>query len=258
MTLCEKCSAHQSPNYKKTNKNSLIIACGYFAIWAYVPLMYDDDVYSDSEYFWMSAAALIKYLAQTTSTWWITVWPRPVRSLGKKQIFWNIKQGWNDAIEIHGRVNTFAPVLTSHSGKLRTYNVGDHFFLFAFNSFHITLSVWVTGGRTFQGLSPLFHVRLSEFDWDPLSLQERGCSQVGCCCLPVLKVLCVCRPREKEKERWGVGSGGWGPYGPLPAWRLEDFTPFHLKNGNVTARYISPTIGIWASGLFISFPTILV
>lgn len=71
---------------KKTNKNSLIIACSYFAIWAYVPLMYDDDVYSDSEYIWMSAAALIKYLAQTTSTWWITVWPRPIQCLGKKNL----------------------------------------------------------------------------------------------------------------------------------------------------------------------------
>lgn len=81
-----KNAVHQSSNYKKTNKNSLIIACSYFAIWAYVPLMYDDDVYSDSEYFWMSAAALIKYLAQTTSTWWITVWPRPVQSLGKKNL----------------------------------------------------------------------------------------------------------------------------------------------------------------------------
>lgn len=29
-------------------------------------------------------------------------------------------------------------------------------------------------------------------------------------------------------------------------WRI--FTPFHLKNGNVTARYVSPTIEIWASG----------
>lgn len=81
-----KNAVHQSSNYKKTNKNSLIIACSYFAIWAYVPLMYDDDVYSDSEYFWMSAAALRKYLAQTTSTWWITVWPRPVQSLGKKNL----------------------------------------------------------------------------------------------------------------------------------------------------------------------------
>ncbi|CAB1430890.1 unnamed protein product, partial [Pleuronectes platessa] len=34
--------------------------------------------------------------------------------------------------------------------------------------------------------------------------QERGCSQVVCCCLPVLKVLCVCRAGEKEKGGGGV------------------------------------------------------
>ncbi|KAK1891453.1 Cadherin-8, partial [Dissostichus eleginoides] len=62
-----------------------------------------------------------------------------------------------------------------------------------------------SGGRTFQGLSPRFHVRLSEFDWDPLSLRERGCSQVVCCCLPVLKVLCVCRAGEKREGE----MGGW-------------------------------------------------
>lgn len=71
----------------------------------------------------------------------------------------------------------------------------------------------MTGGRTFQGLSPRFHVRLSEFDWDPLSLQERGCSQVARCCLPVLKVLCVYRATEKE------GGGGSSWTSPSPASR---------------------------------------
>lgn len=87
------------------------------------------------------------------------------------------------------------------------------------------LSVWVTGGRTFQGLSPRFHVRLSEFDCDPLSLQERGCSQVGCCCLPVLKVLCVCRAREKEKrdERGGRAVGGWGSSWTSPSLASRGF-----------------------------------
>lgn len=47
-----------------------------------------------------------------------------------------------------------------------------------------------------------------------------------------------------------------GPGGSLPVRRLEDFTPFHLKNENVTAGYISPTIGIWASGLFLLFLTL--
>lgn len=79
-----------------------------------------------------------------------------------------------------------------------------------------------------------FHVRLSEFDCDPLILQERGCSQVARCCLPVLKVLCVCRAREwgrekkiKKREREGGLQGrGWGGVGswwtsPSPGvWRI--------------------------------------
>lgn len=95
--------------------------------------------------------------------------------------------------ELHD-ANAHRPV---HSDKLHKECAGYHF-LFAFNSFHIMLSVWVTGGRTFQGLSPCFHVRLSKFDWDPLSLQERGCSQVAWCCLPVLKVRSVCRASEEK------------------------------------------------------------
>jgi len=162
------------------------------------------------------------------------------------------RQGWKETI--HERGSTHLHTCSHDSGKPHVERwISFFYFLFAFNSFHITLSVWVTGGRTFQGLSPRFHVRLSEFDWDPLSLQERGCSQVVCCCLPVLKVLRVCRAKRERETMvgWGgVGRGG-GPHGPLPARRLEDFTPFRLKNGNVTARYISPTIGIWASALFI-------
>lgn len=81
----------------------------------------------------------------------------------------------------------------------------------------------MTGGRTFQGLSPRFHVRLSEFDWDPLSLQERGCSQVVCCCLPVLKVLRVCRAKRERETMvgWGgVGRGGGSSWtSPSPASR---------------------------------------
>lgn len=49
-------------------------------------------------------------------------------------------------------------------------------------------------------------MRLSEFDCDPLSLQERAGSQVVCCCLPLLKVLCVCRARERIS--WGGGGAG--------------------------------------------------
>lgn len=45
---------------------------------------------------------------------------------------------------------------------------------------------------------------------------------------------------------WGVGRGLLVGLSQPGVWRI--FSPFHLKNGNVTARYVSPTIEIWASG----------
>lgn len=120
----------------------------------------------------------------------------------------------------------------SQSGILCNYSAGYHF-LFAFNSFHTALSVWVTAGRTFQGLSPCFLGKLSGSDWDPLTLQEEGCSQVARCCLPVPKVLCVCRATEKRGKKEEGGGGGarlcGGSSWTSPSLRLEDFTPFHLK-----------------------------
>lgn len=169
-----------------------------------------------------------------------------------------MKQSWNDVIEIHGRVNTFAPVLTSHSGKLRTYNVGDHFF-------YLLLILFTSHCQFEWQVAEHFRVCLLSSTWGCQTLtgihsvcrREAAPRWVAAVCL---SWKCFASAGQERKRRSGgvLVVGGWGPYGPLPAWRLEDFTPFHLKNGNVTARYISPTIGIWASGLFISFPTILV
>lgn len=96
-----------------------------------------------------------------------------------------------------------------------------------FNSFHITLSVWLTRGRTFQGRSPSMWSCQSlpgihSFSWRLLP--------GGLGCLPALKVLCVCRGVLLD-----LPPVVWG------------FTPFHQKNGNVMAQYVSHSwnLGQW-------------
>lgn len=152
-----------------------------------------------------SCYTAVKHLVHTGSAWCIL-------TIRQRSAQWHLmasentgKMNWNDTTQTHTCMqctHAYTHILTSHSGEMCTHHAGYHF-LFAFNSFHITMSVWVTGGRTFQGLSPRLHVRLSEFDWDPLSLQEERLLPGGFTAVCLSWKCCASAGQEK-------GVGGWG------------------------------------------------
>lgn len=208
---------------------------------------------------WESYSA-VKCLTHTVSMWCLTVRVRSVlrrlKAREKKSI---------DEIRQYTHTHTHR----THANTFSHHTQGNRARIMLDIIFYLLLILFTSRCQFEWQVAEHFRVCLLASTWACQSLtaihsvcgREAAPRWFAAVCLS-WKCSASAGQERKRRGRGGGGGGwwkgGWGPHGPLPARRLEDFTPFHLKNGNVTARYIFPTIGIWASGLFISFPTILV